>query len=222
MLNKPIFQLFILLGVAVSLVRLQTALQERLRFNNTQFVYDLKGSKPYTNGKGGKGYKASVAEIPALSGYRVSYQLFEIEPCAINLPHVHPRASEMLYVVEGRFQSGFLEENEGRLVLNNIKEGQTTFFPQGLIHFEQNLECKKSVFLSSFNNEDPGVVTITNRLFQLPMQTLTSSFNNSEFVINKLKNSLVNDPAIGVGECRKRCGLGNFWFNFMFFNFGFY
>ena len=93
------------------------------------------------------------------------------------------------------------------MILNNLTKGQATFFPQGLVHFEQNLGCTPAVFLSSFGSEDPGVLQIANRLFDLPQQALTSTFNQDDTVINRLRASLPVNPAKGRGECLKRCGL---------------
>ena len=40
----------------------------------------------------------SVLQFPTLDRMGVAYTLFELAPCGINLPHVHPRATELLYV----------------------------------------------------------------------------------------------------------------------------
>jgi oxalate decarboxylase/phosphoglucose isomerase-like protein (cupin superfamily) len=200
-------QFLIVLCAVLSIAFSQTALDDRQKFQNSDFVFDLAGSKPNVVGLAGTGRRASISELPSLSGIGISSVLFHIEACGINLPHIHPRATELFYVVEGSFQTAFLEENGGRVILNNLTQGQTTFFPRGHIHFEQNLGCSKATFLSAFNSEDPGVVTIPNRLYDIPIQALTSSFNNTEDVINQLKSKLVANPAMGVGECRKRCGL---------------
>ena len=64
-----------------------------------------------------------------------------------------------------------------------------------------------ATFLSAFNHEDPGVVTLPNRLFDIPVQALTSSFNNDPVTLEKIKKRLVSNPASGVGECRARCGI---------------
>jgi oxalate decarboxylase/phosphoglucose isomerase-like protein (cupin superfamily) len=203
---KTLFQILFVICGLVSLVRLQTAQQIRSKFNATDFKFNLAGSRPNVMSDGGTGRRASIAEMPSLKGVGVSNVLFHVEPCGINLPHVHPRGTEIFYVVEGSFQTGFLEENDARLILNNLTQGETTFFPQGLIHFEQNLGCTNATFLSAFNHEDPGVLTITNRLFDIPTQALTSSFNTDEATIQNIKSKLSFNPAKGVGECRKRCG----------------
>jgi len=204
---KTFLQFLFVSSGLVCVVKLQTAQQMRSKFNATDFKFNLAGSAPNVVGLAGTGRRASVSELPSLKGVGISSVLFHIEPCGINLPHVHPRATELFYVVEGQFQTGFLEENEARFILNNLTQGETTFFPQGLIHFEQNLGCTNATFLSAFNHEDPGVQTLPNRLFDIPMQALTSSFNNDETTLAQIKSKLVHNPAKGVGECRTRCGL---------------
>ena len=44
------------------------------------------------------------------------------EPCGMNVPHTHPRATEILYAANGT-------ENGARLVLNTLGPGQATVFP---------------------------------------------------------------------------------------------
>lgn len=62
-------------------------------------------------------------------------------PCGINTPHTHPRATEFNFAVNGTFRVGTLQENGARFVYNELKPGQASVFPQGAIHFEQNLGC---------------------------------------------------------------------------------
>jgi oxalate decarboxylase/phosphoglucose isomerase-like protein (cupin superfamily) len=139
----------------------------------------------------------------------VSSVLFTIEPCAINLPHVHPRGTELFHVLEGSFTTGFLEENNGRYIQNTLTAGQVTIFPQGLVHFEQNNGCTRAVFLSAFSSEDPGVVTLSTRIFDLNQEALTSTFNQTDAVINSLRDSVRPNPAVDRGSCLARCGLLN-------------
>ena len=115
-----------LVGVTVQ----QGALEKRRRFNASDFVFDLFKSKVNTNGFGGTGQRVAIEEMPALEGLGVSSVIFHIFPCAINLPHVHPRGTELFHVLEGSFLTGFLEENGGRYIEHNVTVGQVTFFPQ--------------------------------------------------------------------------------------------
>ena len=79
----------------------------------------------------------------------------------------------MQYVIEGNIRSAFVEENGGEgAVVNNLNQGDVMFFPQGLIHYEQNLGCEPATFLAALSNEDPGAVTITTRFFELPSEAI--------------------------------------------------
>ena len=62
---------------------------------------------------------------------------FELAPCALVAPHVHPRGTELLFVYEGAVTLGWSEENGGRVLENNITAGSSGFVPQGLINWVQ-------------------------------------------------------------------------------------
>lgn len=84
-------------------------------------------------------------------------------PCGMNTPHTHPRATEMLYVINGTLTSGMIAENGARLVSNTLNAGQAQIFLQGSIHFQQNELCDPVMFIAALNNEDPGVESIAQR-----------------------------------------------------------
>ena len=107
----------------------------RAKFNASDFVYNLLGSAP-ERGDGGTVQPLGVSNLPSLEGEGVSHSLFTIEPCGINSFHSHPRATEILYVIDGDdLQVGFVEENGGRVLLNRISTGDATFFPEGFYFF---------------------------------------------------------------------------------------
>ena len=203
------FNLKLLIGLALIIDSLmaQSALQERQKLKPRDFVFDRFNATP-TVGPGGLGNFMTLEQFPALKGMGVSASTFEMRPCGIILPHVHPRGNEIFYVLMGGFLTGFLEENGGRYIENNITTGQAVLFPQGLVHFVQNLNCQNSTFLAMYSNEDAGGLTISTRVFDITnQQALTSTFNQPESVINQIRSSVRPTPAAGVGECRQRCGL---------------
>lgn len=81
---------------------------------------------------------------------------------------------QMLYLIKGNnLRVAFVEENGGEgAVVNDISTGDVTFFPESLIHYQQNLDCEPATYLSALNNEDPGTVTITTRFFELPTEAI--------------------------------------------------
>ena len=53
--------------------------------------------------------KASMIEFPALEGQGVSVAALMYPPSGINPPHVHPRAAELLIVLQGELEVGFVD-----------------------------------------------------------------------------------------------------------------
>lgn len=185
-----------------------TAISARSEFDEEDFVFDLAGAEPSSSGLGGEIRPLGVAELPSLAKQGVSYSLFNIDPCGINLPHVHPRATEILYVIKGnKLRVAFAEENGGRTLVNDISEGMATFFPEGLIHYQQNLDCEPAEYISALNSEDPGVVTISTQVFTLPDEALQATFNLNAEQVKILRAGIPAGPAKGRIECLKRCNL---------------
>jgi len=190
----------------------QTAVQRRAQFADSDFVFDLN-TAPHELGNGG-GFvrRAFGSTFPALQGQGIGYSLFSIEPCGINLPHVHPRATELLFVINGTgpLRTWLVEENQGlphsRDIVNDLAAGQVTFFPQGLIHFQQNLGCDTLTFLSALNSEDPGVNTVTLRLFDAEGdEALAQSLGLAVNQVAAIRAGVPAGPAKGLQECLQKC-----------------
>lgn len=199
---------FLLAGTATAMGA-STALDARTAFvNNGDFKFDLLGANP-TKNDGGEARQMNVKQLPSLQGIGASFALVTLEPCGINIPHVHPRASEILFVIAGDgLRTAFAEENGSeRVVVNDLKAGEATFFPQGLIHYQQNLGCEKLTFIAALNSEDPGTVTIPTHLFDLPQEAIAASFNIAPSEVQKLHDGLPQNPALGKEQCMTLCGL---------------
>lgn len=64
------------------------------------------------------------------------------------------RASEAIYIIKGSdVQIGFIADNGGEVVVNEMDSGKATFVPQGAVHFETNLSCEPAELIAS-NNHD--------------------------------------------------------------------
>lgn len=173
----------------------------RQRFTAPDFVYDVNAAPSSVNGVAGTVKPVDVETMPSLVGEGVSYSVFQIEPCGINLPHVHPRASEILYVINGsNLMTAFIEENGGRVIENVIGEGQVTFFPQGLMHYQQNLGCETANYISGLNHEDPGVVTISTNFFRFDLEAVSSALFTTYAESEYLREGIPANPAMGVEE----------------------
>ncbi|CAN0442552.1 unnamed protein product, partial [Laminaria digitata] len=157
--------------------------QQITLFNEDDFAFSLGGPEPDNLVDNFQLRGVNLNQLPALEGQGISMALVNLGPCAINLPHVHPRATEMLYTIKGnQLRVAFVEENGGEgAVVNDLYQGDVAFFPQGLIHYQQNLDCEPATFLAALNSEDAGVVTITTNFFQLPSEAIQVSSSNERF-----------------------------------------
>eukprot|EP00026_Physarum_polycephalum_P015061 Phypoly_transcript_15654.p1 GENE.Phypoly_transcript_15654~~Phypoly_transcript_15654.p1 ORF type:complete len:249 (+),score=42.16 Phypoly_transcript_15654:48-794(+) len=183
---------------------------DRLKLlKDNQFVFDFKNSKlGVTQSAGGKTVATSRTDFPAVIGHNIAMTVGFIEACGINLPHTHPRATEINFIAKGRFQAGFFLENQATFIGHILEEGMATVFPQGAIHFEINLECEPAVFVAAFNNEDPGVQTTASSFFGLPADVAAVSLNISSIqTVEDLAKYLPHNPAIAMKECMQRCGM---------------
>ncbi|KNC80086.1 hypothetical protein SARC_07529 [Sphaeroforma arctica JP610] len=180
-------------------------------FDNEDFVFDFSDSNAVpvdSTGNGGTIQPVDIEGFPVMQLADMAYSRFSIGPCGINLPHLHPRGTESLYVIDGMLTVGFVAES-GRLVLNDIEKDQTTFFPKGLMHYQQNMQCVPANFISILDTCDPGVLVITESLNALPDEALTATFGEDQEFINQLRLGLPDGPARARSECLKRCGLSS-------------
>ncbi|KAL0291974.1 UNVERIFIED_CONTAM: putative germin-like protein 2-2 [Sesamum radiatum] len=67
-------------------------------------------------------------------------------PWGTNPPHTHPRATEILTVLEGSLQVGFVTSNpDNSLITKTLQKGDVFVFPVGLIHFQRNVGTGNAV-----------------------------------------------------------------------------
>ena len=168
------------------------------------------GGSNYNSGSGGGNvYSLTLDQLPSLEEEGLAYFLFSIKPCGVILPHVHPRASELIFAISAsNLTVGFIEENGGRTILNSISSGYSAIIPKGLIHFATNAGCQDATFISALNSEDPGVSAVTN-VFNFPTYAMASAFNRTEEEILLIKAGLPSSPARGIDNCLKLCGINS-------------
>ncbi|CAM6038538.1 unnamed protein product [Sphagnum compactum] len=94
-----------------------------------------------------------------LSVARVDYAVGALLP-----PHTHPRATELLYVIQGELYVGFVDTND-KFYPAVIRKGDVYVFPRGLLHFQFNIGKSPAVALGVLNSQNPGVQLMANALF---------------------------------------------------------
>ncbi|KAI0158307.1 spherulin-1A [Xylariaceae sp. FL1272] len=163
-----------------------------------------------TMGSGGHTVAADANLFPALIGNAGAMTMGFLSPCGFNTPHVHPRATELNVVVEGRLVSEMIMENGVSPVQNLLNKYQFTVFPQGAMHTEFNPDCEDAVFVAGFNNVDPGVQQSAQTFFGLRPDIIQAALavdaiNGAD--IETFKGMIPANVAQGVESCLKKCGI---------------
>ncbi|XP_031127751.1 germin-like protein 12-1 [Ipomoea triloba] len=136
-------------------------------------------------------------EFNNLRNWVISLARIDFEPYGLNPPHTHPRATEVLTVLEGTLYVGFVLSNpapgmKNKLFTKVLKEGDVFVFPQGLIHFQFNIGHSKAIAFAGLSSQNPGVITIANAVFgsdpPISPNVLTKAFQVDKNVINYLQS----------------------------------
>lgn len=111
----------------------------------------------------------SALQLPGLNTLGISMARIDYAPLGQNPPHTHPRATEILTVLEGTLYVGFVtsnQNNSNKLFAKVLNKGDVFVFPEGLIHFQFNPNHDKpAVAIVALSSQNPGVITIANAVF---------------------------------------------------------
>ena len=179
---------------------------------NLKFDFNPAANPAITPGAGGQVDLAQRANFPILTGTGISAAGIFFNPCGLNTPHFHPRATEFLTLVtDTKMLSGFVLENGLVSEFNTtLTKYQGTVFPQGSIHFQQNLDCAPAVAIAGLNSEDPGASSVAqNFIVNIDPEIVdaTLGFPNEINADNfaQFKKNIPTPLAKGVEECLQRC-----------------
>uniref|UniRef100_A0A2P2NGR5 Germin-like protein n=1 Tax=Rhizophora mucronata TaxID=61149 RepID=A0A2P2NGR5_RHIMU len=139
---------------------------------------------------------ASVAKVPGLNTLGVSMSRIDFAPGGVNPPHTHPRATEIVFVLEGQLEVGFIT-TANVLVTKTIKRGEVFVFPRGLVHFQRSNAKAPASIISAFNSQMPGTQSISATLFgatpPVPDHVLTKAFKVGSKEVNKIKSRFASN-----------------------------
>ncbi|CAI0422991.1 unnamed protein product [Linum tenue] len=108
----------------------------------------------------------SMTQIPGLNTLGICLHQVDYAPWGIVPLHTHPRAIEILTVIEGSLEVGFVTSNPGnRHITKILKKGDVFVFPVGLIHYQRNIGYGNAVAIAALSSQNPGVITIANTVF---------------------------------------------------------
>ncbi|GMP22230.1 hypothetical protein CsSME_00000336 [Camellia sinensis var. sinensis] len=109
---------------------------------------------------------ASMAEFPALNGQSVSYAVLFYPAGSINPPHTHPRAAELLFLVDGTLEVGFVDTK----------------------NYNRN-HNKSALAISAFGSASAGIVSVPVSVFgtDIDDEILAKAFKTDIDTVKKIK-----------------------------------
>ncbi|WJX82579.1 hypothetical protein P8452_65319 [Trifolium repens] len=161
------------------------------------FFFSVKEGNT-SNPLGSKVTPVAVNEILGLNTLGISLARVDFAPRGLNPPHTHPRATEILIVLEGTLYVGFVTSNpENRLITKVLNKGDVFVFPIGLIHFQLNVGYGNAVAIAGLSSQNPGVITIANAVFgsnpKISLEVLSKAFQVDNNVVNNLQKQFWYD-----------------------------
>lgn len=110
----------------------QSDIQQRITF-------DFNNAAVAPNATGGRILVANDRNFPILTELGIAGAVAFLDPCSMNTPHTHPRATELLTLVSGRLETGMMLENgffappngQTTQISAELKPFQATVFPEG-------------------------------------------------------------------------------------------
>ncbi|MED6109866.1 Germin-like protein subfamily 2 member 4 [Stylosanthes scabra] len=172
------------------------ACKEESNVTESDFFFNglAKAAAKINNTVGSVVTPANVEKIPGLNTLGVSLSRIDYNPGGLNPPHAHPRATEVVFVLEGELEVGFVTTSN-KLISKTIKEGEVFVFPKGLIHFQKNNNGDKpAAVISVFNSQLPGTLSVAAALFgatpAVPNDILAQAFQIDAQDVNNIKTNL--------------------------------
>ncbi|KAL8551814.1 hypothetical protein ACS0TY_000752 [Phlomoides rotata] len=128
------------------------------------FVFSGIKAPGDTKNTGFSSIPVSASVFPGLNTLGVSFVRADFAPGGVNVPHYHPRATEVAFVLEGRVYSGFVD-SQNLVFARVLEKGEVMVFPRGLLHFQMNIGDSHATIIGSFNSQNPGLVRIPSAVF---------------------------------------------------------
>nr|XP_043622618.1 putative germin-like protein 9-2 [Erigeron canadensis] len=138
--------------------------------------------------------KATMTQFPALNGQSVSYAVLQFPPASVNQPHTHPRAAELLLVIMGTLEVGFID-TKNVLFNQTLIEGDMFVFPKGLVHFQYNRNHNQAaIAISAFGSANGGLLSVPKSVFAsgIDDNVLAKSFKTDVPTVQKIELGLKN------------------------------
>ncbi|KAH9541247.1 hypothetical protein CY35_14G051700 [Sphagnum magellanicum] len=145
------------------------------------------------NAAGSSVTPAFAAQFPGLNTLGISMARLDFAQGGLVPPHTHPRATEILFVVEGSLLVGFVS-TDNQLFAATVNTGDVFVFPRGLLHFELNVGKGQATAIAALNSQNPGVQAQAAALFGSGISdvVLEKAFGLSEKAVEHIKSKFAS------------------------------
>ncbi|CAA6656626.1 unnamed protein product [Spirodela intermedia] len=144
-----------------------------------------------------QGHPRQRQQPPRLNTLGISLVRIDFARHGLNPPHTHPRATEVLTLLQGQLHVGFVTSNPPKLFTKILNKGDVFVFPQGLIHFQLNIGHENAVAIAGLSSQNPGVITIANAVFgsnpAINDDVLEKAFQIDKKIVDYLKSQFWTD-----------------------------
>ncbi|EFJ21800.1 hypothetical protein SELMODRAFT_228450 [Selaginella moellendorffii] len=107
---------------------------------------------------------ANIGMFLGLNTLGISFARIDFKKGGVNPPHTHPRATEILLVIDGSLKVGFVATNN-KLFTATVNKNEIFVFPRGLVHFQENVGYGTALAFAALSSQNPGTQQIAPSLF---------------------------------------------------------
>eukprot|EP01018_Ginkgo_biloba_P022793 Gb_17655 [translate_table: standard] len=135
----------------------------------------------------------TAKNMPGLNTQGLALARIDLAKGGLVPPHIHPRASEITFVIKGHLLVGFVDTSN-KLFSQNLEAGDAFVFPRAQVHFLLNVGDSAALTISGLNSQNPGVQIIPLATFtskpNIPPAVLTKAFKISTEHVEKIRKNL--------------------------------
>ncbi|GKV39123.1 hypothetical protein SLEP1_g46935 [Rubroshorea leprosula] len=133
----------------------------------------------------------NVEKVPGFNTLDIYVARIDYAHGGINPPHLHPRVFEVIFVLEGEIEVGFIT-TANVLMAKQINKGEVFVFPKGLLHYQKNIGKGPAVVIAAFNSQLARTQSVTASLFSatpaLPDNVLAKAFHIATPEVENIKS----------------------------------
>ncbi len=153
-------------------------------------VFKLSDLPEERYGDAGELKLITQSDFPILRGLSIFW--VNLDSDGIALPHWHPNADELVFVLSGKGRMSVVSPNN-EIETKEFEKGNLLFFPRGYFHYFESIGDEKVQVLAIFNNELPEYMGVVSALSGIPNDTLENVFKAPT---NTFKNFEKNDTIL--------------------------